>query len=87
MLAKINGVCAARLQPNGTVQFDFTLNLNYRGTMRPILATDAACFESVLVTTFGLRPDESKAAVEQLERTGYVAIAASVDQATNAVLS
>ena len=78
MQARINGVCVGRLQPNGTVQYDFTLNLNYGGTMRPILASDAPCFESVLANTFGLRLEEAKAAVAQLEQKGYVAIAAGV---------
>jgi hypothetical protein len=79
MEARINGLYSARVMSNLTIEWNFTPTGNGCGNVRLILAPDVEHVENDLVTIFGLRPEQARAAVAKLEQDGLVDVDANVD--------
>jgi hypothetical protein len=79
MEERVNATFSAWTMPSGIVQINFTPNEGC-GTTRLLLAPSIGHVENDLVSTFGLREDQAKAAIVELERNGIVDVAASVDR-------
>jgi hypothetical protein len=80
MEERVSGIFSARTTQTETVEFNFTPNVGC-GNFRSLLAPGVGYIENDLVSIFGLRPDEARGAVAELERNGLVDVAASVDGA------
>jgi hypothetical protein len=80
-MARTNGIFSAQVLSSGMVEYTFTPDGNGCGNMRLILAPGIAFIEGDLVTTFGVKPEQAKAATVALSQNGSLDVAASVDEA------